>query len=327
MLMSYVFRLPNLDLKSSLKKPVLWALAACVLMSLATLFMPDYYKSEARLLPVESKGLGGSLGGLASAAAAFGVSIPGGDSSDANFVDVINSRWMKEQILRTEFQYTTRSWRFGAILVKKGTLYDYLESKNMDRAIGEMDKVLFCSRDLKSKVITISSETKSPELSQLIVQQVGRLLEVFLQEKGRTRGSAKATFAEARLAEARREMDEAEEILLRFLEGNRNFQSSSDPSVRLRGSRLETELRLRQQLVSSIALNREQALMEEKNDMPILNIMDPGNLPIEKSKPARSVIVLLFTFFVGGISWIGLNREWLLQRLAEDKAPSADFSP
>ena len=310
---------PVLDLKSSLKMPVQWALAAGLLTAVIVLFLPNYYRSEARLLPVESKGLGGSLGGLATAAAAFGVSVPGGEGNDANFVDILNSRSLKEQLLQTEFQYHVRSWRFGAEHLERGTLYAYVDEKNMDRAVKKVGEILSASRDLKSKVITLGAETKSPELSQQVVQRAGKLLEAFLQEKGRTRGGAKALFAEARLADARTEMDQAEEAFRRFLEGNRNYQSSLDPAVRLRGTRLESELRLRQQLVTTLALNREQALLEEKNDIPILNVLDAGNLPIEKSKPARSVIVLAVVFLVGAGGWVWLNREWVRARLLADE--------
>lgn len=313
---------PTLEFKASLKKPIQWALAAGLLTTLVTLFMPNYYRSEARLLPVETKGLGSNLGGLASAAAAFGVSVPGGDSSDANFVDVLNSRWLREQLLQTEFQYHIRSWRFGAEQVRKCTLYGYIDAKNMDRALVELGTIVSASRDLKSKVLSISAETKSPELSQLIVDRSDKLLETFLQDKGRTRGGAKAAFAEARLADARREMDEAEDVLRRFLENNRNFQTSSDPSVRLKGSRLETELRLRQQLVTSIAMNREQALLEEKNDIPILNVLDPANLPIDKSKPARLSIILLVTLLVVLGTWAWQNRGWIKERLLADDEPT-----
>jgi len=308
----------TLDLVASLKKPIQWAIAAGLLTAVVTLFMPNYYRSEARLLPVESKGLSGNLGGLASAAAAFGVSVPGGDSNDANYVDVLNSRWLREQLLRTEFDYHLRSWRFGAEHPVKGTLYDYLEAKNMDRAVKEVGAILSASRDLKSKVILMAAETRSPELSQLVVQRAGKLLESFLQEKGRTRGGAKAAFAEARLVDARREMDDAEDTLRRFLESNRNFQSSGDPAVRLKGGRLETELRLRQQLVSAIAMNREQALLEEKNDIPILNVLDSGNLPIDKSRPTRSVLVLLAVAFAGIGSWLWSNHKWVRAQLLGD---------
>jgi uncharacterized protein involved in exopolysaccharide biosynthesis len=189
----------------------------------------------------------------------------------------------------------------------------------MDRAVKELGTVLSASRDLKSQVISISAETRSPELSQLIVRRAGKLLEVFLQEKGRTRGGAKAAFAEARLAEARREMDEAEDALRRFLEGNRNFQTSGDPAVRLKGTRLETELRLRQQLVTSIAMNREQALLEEKNDIPILNVLDAGNLPIDKSRPARSSFVLGVMVLVasGFFAWDHRERLKVLLRVED----------
>lgn len=302
---------PVLDLLASLKKPFQWAFAAGLLSAFVTLLMPNYYRSESRMLPVESKGVGGTLGGLASAAATLGVSVPGGDSSDANFVDVLNSRWLKEQLLQTDFRYQVRSWRFGPEHVEQGTLYGYLEARNMDQAVNGLGTILSSSRDLKSKIISISAETRSPELSQLIVKRAGALLEVFLQVKGRTRGSAKADFAKARLIDARREMEEAESSLRHFLEANRNFNISGDPSVRLTGSRLETELRLRQQLVSAIAMNREQALLEEKNDIPILNILDPANLPIDKSRPNRSLVVVFITSMVGLSIWIWLNRFWI----------------
>ena len=300
---------------ASLKQPLQWAITTGLFVAVATLFMPNYYRSEARLLPVESKGVGNNLGGLASAAAAFGVSVPSGDGGDANFVDILNSRWMREQLLNTEFEYHVQSWRYGIEKVEKKTLYRYLNARNKDRAIQGVGPILSASRDLKSKVISISSETTSPELSQKVVLQATKLLETFNREKSRTRGGAKATFAEARLTESRKEMEESEDAFRRFLEANRNYQTSGDPAVRLRGMRLETELRLHQQLVSSIAMNREQALLEEKNDIPILNVLDSGNMPIEKSKPARSMIVIFSMMLVGAGAWIWLNRGWLLARL------------
>lgn len=314
--------IPVLDLKASLKKPVQLALAAGMLTAALSLFMQNYYRSEARLLPVEAKGAGG-LGSLAAAAAAFGVSVPGGEGNDANFVDILNSRWLREQLLQTKFHYHARSWRFGSEQLHEGTLYDYLGAGNMDRAVTALGQVLSTSRDLKSKVITLSAETKSPDLSQQVVQRAEKLLETFLQEKGRTRGGAKAIFAEARLADARIEMDQAEEAFRHFLEGNRNYQSSSDPAVRLKGTRLENELRLRQQLVTTLAMNREQALLEEKSDIPILNVLDPGNLPIDKSRPSRSMIVLAVMILVGSGVWTWLNREWIRVRLLADEDESS----
>jgi len=302
---------------SGLKRPFQIGFAAAVLTAVFTLFMPNYYKSEARVLPIEAKGMGGGLGNLAAAAAAFGVSVPGGDGSDANFIDILNSRTLREKLLETEFTFKERAWRFGGEQPRKETLEAYLEQPNRDRSLRALGKVLSASRDLKSKVITLGAETKSPELSQQIVRRTLELLEAFVQEKGRTRGGAKAAFAEGRLEDARKEMAQVEDDFRRFLDGNRNYLMSADPSVRLRGMRLEAELKLRQQLVTTLALSREQALMEEKNDMPILNVLDPGNLPIDKSRPIRSRLVLLMFFLGAAGTWSWLNRNWIKSRLFE----------
>lgn len=303
----------------SLKRPLQIGFTAAVVTAVVSLFMPNYYRSEARILPVEVKG-GGGLGNLAAAAAAFGVGVPGSDGGDANFVDILNSRSLREKLLQAEFTFKQRDWRFGSEQLHKETLGDYLKAGNRDRGVASLYRIIGVSRDLKSKVITLTAETKSPELSQQIVHRTLGILEAFVQEKGRTRGGAKASFAESRLEEARKEMIRMEDDFRRFLDGNRNYLASADPSVRLRGMRLEAEFKLRQQLVTTLALSREQALMEEKNDMPILNILDPGHLPIDKSRPARSqFVVMLFLLSAGG-GWAWLNRAWIKARLSEGDA-------
>lgn len=302
---------------SVLKRPLQIGLAVAVLVSAGSVFLPNYYCSEVRILPVETKGTGG-LGGLAATAAAFGLNIGGGDSSDANFVDMLNSRSLKESLLQTEYRFPCRSWRFGKKEMRTQTLLDYLGSANLDRGLKQLNPVFSVARDVKSKVIILRVETVSPELSQLVARQATKLLEANVQMKGRTHGSAKAAFAEARLAEARHEMDDSEAQMRNFMEVNRNYSVSTDPSIKLRGLRLEMEMKLRQQLVITLTMNHEQALMEEKNDVPILDIMDPGNLPIEKSRPSRGSIVLLCFFIATGGSLVWRNRLWIVAKVTEE---------
>lgn len=306
-----------------LNRPLKYGIIAAMVMTGVSLFLPNYYKSEARILPVSPSG-GTNLGQLASAAAAFGLNIPGQDGADANYIDVVKSRWVCEQLLDRTFQFKARPWLLGSQATYNQTLYDYLGVKNRDRAIREVGSVLSATRDLKTKLLVISAETRSAELSQQIVVQSVKLLESFVQTKGRTRGSAKAAFAEARLHEAREEMTQVEDQFRKFLEGNRNYQSSADPSVRIQGARIEAELNLRRQLVSTLTVNREQALLEERNDMPILNILDPGNLPTDKSKPARSSLVILVFFLVGISTLCFEHRAWLRSRFFEEAQQPID---
>lgn len=289
---------------------------------LASLFVPNSFRSEARLLPVEGKTLGG--GNLMAAAAAFGLNLPSAEGADANFVDVLKSRWMAEQLLDAPFTYGARPWRFGAECTLTTTLAAFLKARNRDRAVEELGARLRVTRDAKSRVVLLSMETTSPGLSQQVVQKAVELLETFVQRKGRTRGSAKAAFAEARVKEARAELGQAEDEFRRFLENNRNYLLSPDPTTRLRGLHLEAELKLRQQLVATLAVNREQALLEEKNDLPIVNVLDPGSLPIEKSRPARVMTAASVFVLATLATWAWSSRSWILARMTEPDPPGPD---
>jgi len=306
---------PSLLTGLRLRTALRFAFTVFVVVSIGSLFAPNYYRSECKLLPGDAKGGNGSLGGLATAAAALGVSVPGGDGGEANFVDILNSRKIKEELLYTNYIFKQKKWVYGDETEIRSSLIRYLGSKNLDRAMDQLGTIYSVSRDLKTKIITITAETKSPLLSQLIVNRAEDLLEKYVQEKGRTRAGAKVLFTQARLVEARKELEGSEAILRSFLEKNKNFQSSGDPSVRLLGLRLEGEFRLHQQLVGVLSLNCEQAMLDERNDIPILNVLDSGWLPIEKSKPSR----LQFSVMVSLISLLSVcaidNRKIIISLL------------
>jgi len=295
-------------------QPAQVAVFVALVAGLATLTMPNYYRSSVRILPMDSKATG-NLGGLAAAAAAFGLGAQLGEGGESNYVDIVNSRWMKEKLLNTSFTYKVKPWRFSNEQTVTESLYAYFSEKNMDLAIKELDQAMFATRDLKSKVLTFSVETRSADLSQQVVQRMAYYLEDFVREKGRTRGGVKATFMEARLRECRQEMAIAQLAFQNFLERNRNYQLSGDPAVRLEGVRLENEYKLRQQLMISLAMSYEQTLLEEKNDMPVLNVLDPPNLPLDKCRPSRSsyILLLFLMAFATVLGW--QNRKAIRARL------------
>ena len=259
--------------------------------------MPNRFASVGKILPVESKSLGG-LGGVMESAGMLGLRISGQEGTDSSALDVLNSRWLGEKLLTTNFTYKLKRFGHSGFIEKRGTLFDYLRAKNIDSALLGLNSVLTTSRDQKTRLLSIIAETKSPELSQQVANRAIELLEEFNQMKGRTRGGFKVAFADSRLADGRKDMLNAEARLLSFSQGNRNYSSSSDPAVRLLGMRLEADLRLQQQLVTSLALNREQALMEEKNDIPIFNVLDSPAIPVIPSGPKRLRICFVILFLM-----------------------------
>lgn len=276
-----------------IRRPLLVGCVFAVLALGITSLIPNAYLSEAKILPADARGMSSLNGGLAAAAAAVGVNIPGQDSADVAYVDILNSRWLQEKVLLDTYEFQIPGKWFRSASVRKERLIDYLECTNVDRAVLSLRRHLAVTRDIKSKLLTITFETTSPDLSAKVVQNMVKTLEYFILNKSTTRGRIKVSFVEKRLEDANMARDEAESAFAKFLASNRNFQTSSDPQVRLTGAKLENELKLKNQVVSSLAVGREQALLEEKNDMPILNVLESGNLPIEKSGPHRVTITLL----------------------------------
>jgi LPS O-antigen subunit length determinant protein (WzzB/FepE family) len=290
----------------------------------ATGFMvvkPNKYRSDCKILPVDAKATGG-LAGLASLAANFGASLPGGDGGEANFVDIVNSRWMRDRLLDTVFDFHAKSWLFGENKAYHQTLREFVDRRNEDRQRAAVGEILGASKDLKTKILLLTAETPSPELSQALLQRTTELLETFVIQRGRTRGGQKALFAEARVKDARAELAKAEADFRGFLMANRGYQTSTDPGVRLEGMRHEMEMKLRQTLALNLSMNLEQALLEEKNDVPILNIMDKPNLPKEKSGPRRSLIGLAATLLGAAGAMLWSNRDPLRALLWETEPES-----
>lgn len=303
---------------STVIKALKIGILVAVLVAICSTFIPNRYQSTATILPSETTATSG-LGQIAATAAAFGIGVPGADSRDSNFIEILGSRSLRQDLLKAEYDFPARSWRFGKEERRHQSLYNYLKAKNVDDGIAQLSKIYSVNQNLKTKVIYVSAETNSPILSMQIVDNAVKYLEFFVMTKSRTKSGNKAKFSAARLIDSKQEMKVSEESFRDFLEANRNYQTSGDPVVRLKGARLEADLKMRQQMVLTIAMGHEQAMLDEKNDIPVVNVLDPANTPVQKSWPSRGFMVLLSLLASIGVTWLFLNREWVIRRLIEDE--------
>ena len=156
-------------------------------MPCCPIFLPNQYRSEGRILPSEGGGAS-SLEQFADAAAMLGAKLPGQEEKFSNSQDVLESYWLRENLLTTEFRFRARSWRFGTEVMRHERLIDFLHCKNTDKGLEALRKIFSASKDIKTKLLTITAETSSPELSQQIVARSIELLEKFVMEKEQTKG-------------------------------------------------------------------------------------------------------------------------------------------
>ena len=297
------------SLLGSLRRPALVALLAGMLAALVSALLPDYYRSEARILSDT-----GHAGGNAMRTGVWAPSappeIPGSreDGPTIIYADILRSRRLAEQLLLGEYEYACRSWRFGKARRVRGTLLAYLKARSLDRAMGSLRSMLAVQRDLKSGLLTLSVESRAPELSMEVVNRATEGLREIVVELSQAAAVNKARFTLERLEEVKGKYAEMGQAFQRFQDANRTWETSPAPNIRFQGSQLKEGLDLWRQVVTNLSLNHEQALLEAQNDTQTLLLMDPGNLPVEKSKPARSLIVFAFMCGAGVGSWIRFNR-------------------
>ena len=302
------------------EKPLKTGFLAGVITVILVIFIPNRFTSEALILPTASKS---SLGRLAAMAATFGAQIGGGEEglSFANYEDILNSYWFHEKLLNSTFRFHQRNWRFGDELIREEKLLNYLKAPNLDRGRKSIKSMIKINTDVKTGLMTISVETLSPELSSQIAKKCIDNLQEFILTRMQTEGSQKAKFVIDRLKESTENYNRAEAELSAFMDMNRNFESSPNPPVRLKGLRLQAKLGFEQQVVSTLMSEREKALIDKANDTPVLTILDYGPLPVEKSNPRRALIVVMVAFLGTIASVLWERREWIKSKLSEVDGP------
>jgi len=107
-------------------------------------------------------------------------------------------------------------------------------------------------------------------------------------------------FTEGRLEAARASLRAAEDVLQRFLQVNREFAEA--PALMIQRDRLQRDVLLQQQVVTSLAQRYEENRIREVRDTPVITLVDTPSLAARPDPRLRVLIVVLGTvagFLVG----------------------------
>ena len=80
-----------------------------------------------------------------------------------------------------------------------------------------------------------------------------------------------------------------------FREQNRNYSDS--PSLLLEFERILRELEVQKQLYITLKREYEMTQIKEVEDSDIFHILDEPEIPLNKTRPKKKLIVVLATFF------------------------------
>jgi uncharacterized protein involved in exopolysaccharide biosynthesis len=257
---------------------------------IAFFLLPKYYKSTAVILPDADKSKIGSLGGgLTDLAAMAGVNVGGEGSIVKLYPTILKSESVLKSVIYTK--YKTDEYKDSVDLIHYWDISEYSPEREYEVALLSLRNALEVSIDIKLNVVTISLETKEPQLSADILNTVIRSMDNFIRTKRNTNALEQRKWIEARLVEVKEDLSSAENTLKIFREKNRSINGS--PQLLLDQERFFREVQINSTMYVELKKQHEIAKIEEIRTTPIINVMDYGRPAAKKERPKRGIIMLV----------------------------------
>lgn len=155
----------------------------------------------------------------------------------------------------------------------------------------------------KQGYVVLHALAHDPVLASQVAHKAQLLLQKYITEFKIKKASAQLAFITERYAEKKKDFEKAQTNLAVFVDRNKNVTSAL---ARTEEVRLQNEYKLAFEVYSQLAQQLEQAQIAVKEDTPVFSIVKPVTVPLEKSKPNKPMILVIWTFLGGvlGIGWI-----------------------
>lgn len=316
-----------------------------VLGVLIAMLSPVKYRAGAVLLPqVEDQRDLGQLGGLASLAGVDLAGMMGNSSGIAPelYPNIVSSYPFLNELVHTEFafsgsdegktlfkhleenqkanvllKYTLRlPWTLKEMLfpLKETELSASAERDGRMIAVTRDELDIFetvgshlsVEVSTKTGLVSVAFSWEDPYVAAQVAQKVVDLLQEYVIDYKTSQVRNSLDFVEARFEEKKKEFELAQERLFAYQDAHRNRVSER---ISARFQELSDEYNLTRAIYQNLAQQVEQTRLTVKKETPAFSVLEPVKIPVEKSEPRRSVIVVgfgLLGFVLGLLFWYAL---------------------
>jgi tyrosine-protein kinase Etk/Wzc len=260
------------------------------------------------------------LSTLAGVANQLGLNLtPTSSVSPDFFVKLTSSAEVLRSALLTEFPdprdpEKTPKPLLDIIEVKGKTLEERLQ-----RGVIQLRKRLDATADKPTGVVAIEVDMRHPELAAAVANHLVQLLNKFNLERRQSQSREQRRFTGERLEEAEKELRAAEQAHLAFLQRNRDYSSS--PLLTFEANRLTRDVQVKQALFLTLSNAHTEARIAEVRDTPVLTVIDSAVAPFRRSRPKRTLGVLLA---LSGGTLLGIGIAYVVdfrKRAASEQKP------
>lgn len=165
-----------------------------------------------------------------------------------------------------------------------------------------LEKIIGLNLNDKDGYVQLSVDMPEPFVAAQLAERVQTLLQKYITEFKIEKVQSNLDFVQGRYDDAKQDFEAIQEERAAFRDANKNITSAKAQTEQ---EKLDTRYNLALSVYTELAKQLEQAKIQVKETTPILTVVDPVTIPIERSKPKRALICIMFTF-LGGFAGIGL---------------------
>ena len=159
--------------------------------------------------------------------------------------------------------------------------------------IKSLEGIITLNVNDKDGYIQLSSTLKDP----LVAAQITALAKDLLQQEIieiKTRGAKElVTYLSEQFQDKKADLNAAQDALSSFRDQNLSISSYRFSNVQ---TRLETDLAIATGVFQNVSSQLEAAKLQVEKDTPVFSIIKPVVVPVEKSAPKRSLVVVIWVF-------------------------------
>lgn len=173
------------------------------------------------------------------------------------------------------------------------------------------------STDKKNGDVTITASMKEPLAAAQVAERIQTLLQKYVIELKLQKAEVNYEFIKQRYDEAKQVFEQKQEEYAKFQDANKALTTAL---ARAKEEQMRADFTVAKDLFNQLTLQLVQAEMKIKEDIPILTVVEPVQVPLEKSAPSRAIMLIMY-IFLGGCMGCGLilGGDWLKEKGIENK--------
>lgn len=218
--------------------------------------------------------------------------------------------YTKEEYQKFSLKKSLRKYTIGLPGVIMGLFQDkqegHVEEKNVGEpynldafthreqaASGEIAQNIVIKPDAKSGSVEFSATMPDPVAAAQVVTALQNLLQKYVIEIKLQKAEINYNFIKQRYEEAKQVFETKQEAYAKYQDANKTLSTALSKA---KGEQIKNEYNVASSLFNQLTTQLVQAEMKVKEDIPILTVVEPVIVPLDKSKPNKQMLCIIFTF-------------------------------